>query len=468
MKYFLLPALLLAGTAARAQAVSHRDRVYTADQISNTVSVIDPMDNKLLGQVILGKPQPDLTSALYRGQALVHGLGASPDHRLLAVVSVGSNNVTFIETATNALKGSVYVGRAPHEPTFRPDGKEVWVTVRGEDYLSVIDAATLRETRRVQVPNGPGQIAFSPDGKRAFVCSSFSPELAVVDVSTYKVIKKIPVVSPFSPNIFPTKDGQQIWFTHKDVGKVSVLDTKTLTISGVLTTGPITNHVATVDLPTGKLAYVTVGGEDVVKVYSREPGFKQLATIAVGANPHGIWPAGDGSRVYVGLENGDSAVAVSTATNRVLGKIKVGQAPMALMYVPDAVPSGVASAANLGQQLIDQPTVIRNLRPPTPGPAAGTMNLRSEGLVDLATFNLRALAPNTDYDIYLTNSTQAPYARAYPLTTVHTDAKGGAMGQALGPVQRIASGDLHPAGKAFTRVVVAPKAADGPAALVSE
>ncbi|RYY07222.1 MAG: YncE family protein, partial [Cytophagaceae bacterium] len=336
-----------------------------------------------------------LTSALYRGQALVHGLGASPDHRLLAVVSVGSNNVTFIETATNALKGSVYVGRAPHEPTFRPDGKEVWVTVRGEDYLSVIDAATLRETRRIQVPNGPGQIAFSPDGKRAFVCSSFSPELAVIDVATYRVIKKIPVVSPFSPNIFPTKDGQQIWFTHKDVGKVSVLDTKTLTISGVLTTGPITNHVATVDLPTGKLAYVTVGGEDVVKVYSREPGFKQLATIAVGANPHGIWPAGDGSRVYVGLENGDSAVAVSTATNRVLGKIKVGQAPMALMYVPDAVPSGVASAANLGQQLIDQPTVIRNLRPPTHGPAAGTMNLRSEGLVDLATFNLRALAPNT-------------------------------------------------------------------------
>lgn len=362
----------------------------------------------------------------------------------------------------------MYVGRAPHEPTFRPDGKEVWVTVRGEDYLSVIDVATLRETRRIQVPNGPGQIAFSPDGKRAFVCSSFSPELAVVDVATYKVIKKIPVVSPFSPNIFPTKDGQQIWFTHKDVGKVSVLDTKTLTINGVLTTGPITNHVATVDLPTGKLAYVTVGGEDVVKVYSREAGFKQLATIAVGANPHGIWPAGDGSRVYVGLENGDSAVAVLTATNRVLGKIKVGQAPMALMYVPDAVPSGVASAANLGQQLIDQATVIRNLRPPTPGPAAGTMNLRSEGLVDLATFNLRALAPNTDYDIYLTNSTQAPYARAYPLTTVHTDAKGGAMGQALGPVQRIASGDLHPAGKAFTRVVVAPKAADGPAALVSE
>ena len=467
MKSLLLPSLLLVAGAAQAQAVSHRDRVYTADQISNTVSVIDPADNKLLGQVILGKPQPDLVSALYKGQALVHGLGASPDHKLLAVVSVGSNNVTFLETATNAIKGSVYVGRAPHEPTFRPDGKEVWVTVRGEDYLSVISTTTLRETRRIQVPNGPGQVAFSPDGKRAFVCSSFSPELAVVDVATYKVIKKIPVISPFSPNIFPTKDGQQIWFTHKDVGKVSVLDTKTLTISGVLTTGPITNHVTAVDLPTGKFAYVTVGGEDVVKVYSRSPGFAQLATIPVGANPHGIWPSGDASRVYVGLENGDSAVAINTATNRVLGKIKVGQAPMALMYVPNAVPSGVASTANLGQQLLDKPTLVRNLKPFTAGPSAGTMDLRSEGLVDLATFNLRALTPNTDYDIYLTNSTQAPYARDYALTTVHTDAKGNAMGQALGPIQRIVSGDSHPAGKAFTRVVVTSKVADSQPALVS-
>ncbi|MFC7670867.1 YncE family protein [Hymenobacter humi] len=192
MKFSLLPGLLLITSAAAAQAVSHRDRVYTADQISNTVSVIDPVDNKLLGQIVLGKPQPDLLSALYKGQALVHGLGASPDHKLLAVVSVGSNNVTFIETATNAIRGSVYVGRAPHEATFRPDGKEAWITVRGEDYLSVIDVATLRETRRVPVPNGPGQIAFSPDGQRAFVCSSFSPELAVVDVATYKVIKKSP------------------------------------------------------------------------------------------------------------------------------------------------------------------------------------------------------------------------------------------------------------------------------------
>src|SRR3954469_9974756 len=83
--------------------VSHRDRIYAAEQFSNTVSVTDPVDNKLLGVIRLGDPAPANFSPLYKGQVLVHGLGYSPDHRTLAVVSIGSNSVTFIDTATNAV-----------------------------------------------------------------------------------------------------------------------------------------------------------------------------------------------------------------------------------------------------------------------------------------------------------------------------------------------------------------------------
>src|SRR3546814_2221712 len=60
-------------------------------------------------------------------------MGFSPDHKTLAVVSIGSNSVSFIDTATNAVKHITYVGRSPHEAFFTPDGNEVWVTVRGED-----------------------------------------------------------------------------------------------------------------------------------------------------------------------------------------------------------------------------------------------------------------------------------------------------------------------------------------------
>jgi len=112
--------------ASKDIPISSHDRVYTADQTSNTVSVIDPAGNKLLGVIRLGEPVPGALSPLYKGQLLVHGLGYSPDSKTLAVVSVGSNSVTLIDTATNKVKGTVYVGRSPHEAFFTPTGRELW------------------------------------------------------------------------------------------------------------------------------------------------------------------------------------------------------------------------------------------------------------------------------------------------------------------------------------------------------
>src|SRR4051812_29968882 len=103
-----LASIGVAGQAPRSVAeadvqISHHDRVYAAEQFSNTVSVVDPADNKLLGVIRLGEPQPANFSPLYRGQVLVHGMGFSPDHKTLCVVSIGSNSITFIDTATNAV-----------------------------------------------------------------------------------------------------------------------------------------------------------------------------------------------------------------------------------------------------------------------------------------------------------------------------------------------------------------------------
>jgi YVTN family beta-propeller protein len=224
--------------------MSHRDRVYAAEQFSNTVSVTDPADNKLLGVIRLGDPSPGNFSPLYKGQVLVHGMGFSPDHRTLAIVSIGSNSVTFIDTATNAVKHTTYVGRSPHEAFFTPDGKEVWVTVRGENYVSVLDAATFEEKTRIVTPNGPGMQIFSPDGKYGYVCSSFNPETVVIDTATRQIVGRVKQDSPFCPNIAATPDGKQVWFTLKDVGRTMVFDAKPpFAVIKSFDTGPITNHV---------------------------------------------------------------------------------------------------------------------------------------------------------------------------------------------------------------------------------
>jgi hypothetical protein len=46
--------------------VSHRDRVYAAEQFSHTVSVTDPADNELLGVIRLVDPSPGNFCPLYK------------------------------------------------------------------------------------------------------------------------------------------------------------------------------------------------------------------------------------------------------------------------------------------------------------------------------------------------------------------------------------------------------------------
>src|ERR1700692_2587129 len=323
--------------------ISHHDRLYAAEQFSNTVSVTDPVDNKLLGVIKLGDPQPGNFNPLYKGQVLVHGMGYSPDHRTLAVVSIGSNSVTFIDTATNAVKHVTYAGRSPHEAFFTPDGREVWVTVRGENYVSVLDAKTFAEKTRIITPSGPGMQIFSPDGKYGYICSSFNPETDVVSVADHKIIAKVKQESPFCPNIAATPDGNQVWFTLKDIGKTQVFNARPpFNLIKTIDTGPITNHVNFAHTAKGTFAYVTIGGLNEVKVF-RTDNFSEVATIPVGNLPHGVWPSGDGSRIYVGLENADALAAIDTLTNKVIATTPIGQAPQAINYVPNAVPEGAGT-----------------------------------------------------------------------------------------------------------------------------
>ena len=145
--------------------VSHQDRVYAADQYSNTISVIDPVYNKPLGVIRLGDPARANLSPLY---------GASCSSMAWASRRTNARSLLFrsdrtrSRSSTREKRGegtSAYVGRSPHEAFFTPDGKEVWVTVRGENYVDVLDANSFWKNSHHRPANGPGMTIFSPDGK---------------------------------------------------------------------------------------------------------------------------------------------------------------------------------------------------------------------------------------------------------------------------------------------------------------
>ena len=445
-----------AATAANIP-MSHRDRVYAAEQFSNTVSVTDPVDNRLLGVIRLGDPQPGNLSPLYKGQVLVHGMGFSPDHKTLAVVSIGSNSVTFIDTATNKVLHTTYVGRSPHEAFFTPDNKEVWVTVRGETYISVIDAKTYMEKTRIVTPAGPGMQIFSPDGRYGYICSSFNPEVDVVTVKDHRIVAKVTQGSPFCPNIAATPDGTQVWFTLKDIGKTQVFNARPpFNLIKTFDTGPITNHVNFARTARGTFAYVTVGGLNQVQVFDTKT-FDKVATIPVGNLPHGVWPSGDGTRIYVGLENADALTAIDTASNTVIATVPIGQAPQAIAYVPDAVPTGdgrdnlqplgkAGSAAHLSLGDGGQTTVT----------------LFDQGLTQVLQAAATGLAPKSPYVLAL-----SPHADGggplEPLANFTTNPAGSAIVNAVGPIRQLVGADT-PDQRRY--LVIATGTADAPGKVI--
>jgi YVTN family beta-propeller protein len=419
--------------------VSDKDRVYTGDQTSNTVSVIDPASNKLLGVIRLGDPVPGALSPLYRGQLLVHGIGFSPDHRTIAVVSIGSNSVTLIDTATNKIKGVVYIGRSPHEAFFTPDGKELWVVVRGEDYVSVIDPVKMKEIRRVQTANGPGMVQFRPDGRYAFVPSSFTPALDVVDTQSYKDIARVRQASPFSPNLAVSRDGTEVWFTLKDSGKTQVMSAQPpFSILATLDTGPITNHVTLVENANGKFAYVTVGGENAVKVYRRGEKPELVSTITTGDLPHGIWGSGDGTRVYVGLENQDAVIAIDTLANKILATIPIGQQPQALVYVPEAVPTGDGTSNLIPLADAGKAAHLTLVAPESSGSSAhATVSVNSLGPLDLLQMAVSGLKPGQMYRLWLVTARTPPYGQKEELAMFKTNLSGAQVVQTVGPFRQV-------------------------------
>ncbi|MFF1354449.1 beta-propeller fold lactonase family protein [Streptomyces sp. NPDC058297] len=350
------------------------------------------------------------------------------------MVSVTSNTVDIIDTATNKVVNETDVGRASHEGTFTADGKQFWVADRGRDTVTIVDAVHGGVVSTIKVGPGPSKVVLSPDGGTAYINHISAPEITAVDVKSHKVLHTVKGLGDsFSSDEAISPDGTELWATHKRVGLTSVIDLKHRRVAAVLKTGPDSNHPNFADTKAGSFVYQTVGGLDETVVYRREPGGTPHLVTRIhnsGHAPHGIWPAGDGTRMYVGMEKSDTVDVIDTATNKVVSTLGVGQEPQALVYVPNAAPAG--SAANLGRQgLGSTPRNVSTTLPDgTPGETmrSGNRGRRLEATVrpvsglDMIQLQARDLRPTTTYQAY---AVQKDGGRI-PLLSFTTDSSGNA------------------------------------------
>jgi len=304
-------------------AVEPADRVFIANEDSNTISVIAPQTNTVDTTInltsfdedprppfrfVTGGVMPTHTAMihkpLYHGAIDVHGVVPSPDGRLLATAGRGTSNLYLIDTVAKKVVGNgpnpqagpstsaerltsgILVGREPHEPTFTRNGKEIWVAVRGEDRLAILDVeATIRASAgpaanavRMYLPtiNGPAQVWFSADGATAFVASQKVPKVDVFDVrpdaqgyshpAHRQTLDISSVDKPgFTPFLKTSPDGAEVWMSHKLADTVSALDVRNpQRMLDAVSLGSLArpNHLEFVQNAKGKAIYVSLARVD--------------------------------------------------------------------------------------------------------------------------------------------------------------------------------------------------------------
>jgi YVTN family beta-propeller protein len=353
------PRVTQAPALPGAQPISGNDRVYTADQDSNTVTVINPKTDTVLGTIPMGAVRldtnADVLGAMYNGQIDVHGLGFSRDGRYVDVMDVTTNAVQVIDTATSKVIRTIYVGRAPHEGFFSPDGRTIWVAVRGQDYVAVIDWKTGQVVHKIYTEPGPSKVVFSPNGKLAYVNHLRALVLDVIDVRTRKVIDRVPIPAAAggSSDEAISPDGKEVWLGMPTNGySIAVINTRTHRVEAVLNTGPRTNHPNFVTVGGVSYAYLTVGNLNETLVFRRSAsGGPPVLVKRIhdhGDGPHGIWPSPDNTRVYVALQYSDGVDVINTKTMEVIKTLHIGQSPMALVYVARSGPGSTTGLSHQG------------------------------------------------------------------------------------------------------------------------
>jgi len=160
----------------------------------------------------------------------------------------------------------------------------------------------------------------------------------------------------------------------------------------------------------------------------------------------------------VGLENEDKVAAVDTLKNEVIATSPVGQAPQALVYVPDAVSaaSGNHNSAMTTMTVAPEGLGTSNLKPlgiagqsaqlwlAPPGAkkdekAPTSVSLSDQGLVQVLQAAVTALEPGKPYLIGL-SSEPSGNGLLEPLQGFMANPAGAAIVNAIGPVRQLVQG----------------------------
>jgi DNA-binding beta-propeller fold protein YncE len=219
----------LAGVAG-ALVSEERDLVFTSNRSENTIGIISPERDEVLGKVDVGvRP---------------NGLAYDPRGGLLLAANVGdpsragSFTVSMVDIARRAVIADVPVAGRTRWALFDPGAHCFYVNIADPPQVAVIEAdAPVKVARTFSVPAaGPHGLDLDPAGRRLF-CACDAKQLIAIESRSGVVIGEIEIAGVPDVVLFNSRR-QRLYVAIGDPGVIEVMETTPLGRRQVVATEP--------------------------------------------------------------------------------------------------------------------------------------------------------------------------------------------------------------------------------------
>jgi YVTN family beta-propeller protein len=211
-------------------------KIYFTAEVSRVVARYDPAADRV-----------DWLAGT--GQNVCHMLVMHPKRPTVYTANILSNTVSVLELDKPQQPGpppritTVEVGPRPEGLDVSPDGRELWVGHNDDGGVSVIDTETNKVKETFKAGGMPIRIKFTPDGKRVLISSPSTGELVVFDAATRKELKRF-AVGEAAVGVAVSGDSRRAYVASMATGKVTAVDLETLTVAGAVETGKAPDGLA--------------------------------------------------------------------------------------------------------------------------------------------------------------------------------------------------------------------------------
>lgn len=166
-----------------------------------------------------------------------HMVLVSRDGKRLYTANIVSENVSVIDRASGELITQIPCGKGVEGMAFTPDGKHLWAANQTGGSITIIDLATHKPIETFECPGMPVRIHFTDDGRLALVPNwTEKGQLTILDAGAHREIKRLDV-GGFAIGVEITPDGKRAFVGCEHSDGLHVVDMDTLCVEAVLKIG---------------------------------------------------------------------------------------------------------------------------------------------------------------------------------------------------------------------------------------